>query len=339
VGRRATIRELAAETGLSAATVSRALNGHENVASHTRALVLDTADRMRQPATRRATGDPGLPPMVYLRCPYVLTDYFGLIVSAICETLERHDMAVLLNAGKDAAKQGVLGGLPGRPGVAGAILVLPTEPEEELVRLRDRRFPYVVVDPRLTPPRDVAAVSAAHFAGARSITNHLVDLGHRRIAIIGGPREWLVSDTRLAGYAAPLARLGLLPEPALIRHVTEPNEQQGFAAAQDLLAGPELPTAIVAFNDKMAVGAWRAALARGLRVPADVSIVGFDDLEISRATEPMLTTVRQPLAEMGRMAVNLLSRLLEGHELDALHVELATELVVRGSTGPVPTRH
>ena len=96
------------------------------------------------------------------------------------------------------------------------------------------------------------------------------------------------------------------------------------------------PTALIGFNDKTAVGALAAAAQRGLRVPKDLSIAGFDDIDLAQATSPALTTVRQPLAEMGRMAVSLLIRLLERHRLDALHVELATELIVRGSTGPVP---
>jgi len=339
VARRATIRELAAETGLSVATVSRALNGHVNVASHTRALVLEAAARFGQQDSRGVPSGGNLANAVYLRCPYVLTDYFGLIVSSVCEALERHGIVVVLSAGERAQRHGVLDTLPARAGLTGAIMVLPPESEEELVRLRDRRFPFVVVDPRLSPPRDVAAVSAAHFAGARSVMDHLLELGHRRVAIIGGPQDWLVSDTRLAGFTAPLARRGVLPEPSLVRFVPEPNEEQGYLAAQDLLAMAERPTAIAAFNDKMAVGAWHAAAERGLRVPDDVSITGFDDIDISRATQPMLTTVRQPLAEMGRMAVTLLVQLLERHHLEALHVELATELIVRGSTGPVPSSY
>jgi LacI family transcriptional regulator len=116
----------------------------------------------------------------------------------------------------------------------------------------------------------------------------------------------------------------------------EPNTDNGYRAAGELLDQRPRPTAIVAFNDKMAVGALCAATERGLRVPDDLSIAGFDDIDVSRATQPMLTTVRQPLEEMGRMAVTLLMRLLERHAVEALHVSLATELIVRGSTGPAP---
>jgi LacI family transcriptional regulator len=114
----------------------------------------------------------------------------------------------------------------------------------------------------------------------------------------------------------------------------EPTVRFGYQAAGELLDLPQRPTALAGFNDKTAVGALTAAAERGLRVPEDLSIAGFDDIDLAHATSPKLTTVRQPLAEMGRMAVSLLIRLLDGHRVDALHIELATDLVVRGSTGP-----
>ncbi|WP_309117269.1 LacI family DNA-binding transcriptional regulator [Saccharothrix sp.] len=326
---RATVRDVAAETGLSIATVSRVLNGQANVAEHTRDLVLRAVERLgaQAPKPRNRTR----PGAVHVRCPYLLTDYFGLIVTSVAEELAKHGRRVVLDAGTSAQKTSVLPSLG--PDIAGAVLVLPPEPPEQLVRLRDRKFPFVVVDPRTELPRDVAAVSAAHFAGARKLVAHLVELGHRRIGVLGGPRDWLASDSRSAGYAAALADVGVLPSPELVRHVDEPTEENGYRAANEVLG--ERPTALVAFNDKMAVGALRAARERGLDVPGDVSIAGFDDLDLSRATTPGLTTVRQPVREMGRLAVTLLMRLLDRHEVEALHVELATELVVRDSTGPV----
>ncbi|MCG5217854.1 LacI family DNA-binding transcriptional regulator [Streptosporangium soli] len=329
---------MAAETGLSIATVSRVLNGQANVAPHTRDLVLRAVDRLGDQAPRRR-GAPDAPAGdIYVRCPYLLTDYFGLIVSSIAETIELHGRQVILGAGETAQRTSVLPGLGDRPGIAGAILILPPEPAGELVRLRDRHFPFVVIDPRTPPPRDIVAVSAAHFAGARNLMAHLVELGHRRVGIIGGPRDWLASDARLAGYAASLADVGVLPAAELLRSVAEPNTENGYRAACELLDLPDRPTALVGFNDKMAVGALCAADQRGLTVPGDLSIAGFDDIDVSRATRPMLTTVRQPLEEMGRMAVTLLMRLLDRHTLEALHISLGTELIVRASTGPVPVR-
>jgi LacI family transcriptional regulator len=330
--RRPTVRDIAAHTGVSIATVSRALSGQANVAPHTRELVQRAAHEL---GTRPGRSLGGGQEAVYLRCPYLLTDYFGLIVSSIAETLELHGKTLILNAGEAAQQETVLPALPARPGVSGAIVILPPEPSEQLAALRAREFPFVVVDPRTPVTRDIAAVSAAHFTGARSVTAHLTAHGHRRIGVIAGPRNWLAGQARLAGHASALADAGVLPDPALTR-AGEPTTRFGHQAARELLGLPQPPTALIGFNDKTAVGALAAAAQRGLRVPQDLSIAGFDDIDLAQATSPMLTTVRQPLAEMGRMAVGLLIRLMERHRLDALHVELATELVVRGSTGPVP---
>lgn len=328
-GRRATVRDIAARSGVSIATVSRVLNGHPSVSPSTRQLVEAAISELDTQARGFRAG------AVYLRCPYALTDYFGLIVSSVAEALELHGRTLVLDAGEAAQRKAVLPTLHTRPGISGAIVILPPEPSEELLVLRARGFPFVVVDPRTPVPRDIAAVSAAHFAGARSAARHLTALGHRRIGLIAGPRNWLASQSRQAGHSSALADAGVLPDPALTRS-GEATTAFGRQAAGELLDLPRRPTALICFNDKAAVGALAAAAQRGLRVPDDLSVAGFDDIDLAQATTPALTTVRQPLQEMGRMAVSLLIRLLEGHRLDALHVELATELVIRGSTGSAP---
>lgn len=318
---------------MSIATVSRVMNGHDHVASGTRALVHRAVERLGAPALVRRGAAGGA---IYVRCPYVLTDYFGVIVSSIAETLELHGRRVVLSAGDAGGRRpGVLAGLPQESGIAGAVLLLPPEPEAELEALRAQNFPFVVVDPRSPLSRDIASVSAAHLTASRSVTAHLVQLGHRRIGVIGGPGDWLASQSRIAGHAAALAEAGLLPSPGLLRSI-EPTADRGYEAAGELLDLPVRPTALIAFNDRTAVGALRAAYERNLRVPDDLSITGFDDTDLGRSTVPRLTTVRQPLEEMGRMAVSLLTRLLERHTVDTLHVELATHLVLRESTGPAP---
>jgi LacI family transcriptional regulator len=336
-GRRVTVRDIAAHSGVSIATVSRVLNGQTRVLPETRDLVLRTAERLRarRPGSGAGPGSRSVPGAVYLRCPYLLTDYFGLIVSSIAETLALHGRAVVLDAGTAAQQASVLPSLPSRPGTEGAIVILPPEPGEQLTALRAAGFPFVVVDPRTPVPRDIAAVSAAHFAGARNVTAHLTGLGHRRIGVIAGPHNWLAGQARLAGHASALAEAGAL-HPAELTRAGEPTTEFGYRVAGDLLDLPQRPTALACFNDKTAVGALAAAAERGLRVPADLSVTGFDDIDLAQATSPMLTTVRQPLAEMGRMAVSLLIRLLDGHQLEALHVELATDLIIRSSTAPVP---
>ncbi|MCS7475356.1 LacI family DNA-binding transcriptional regulator [Umezawaea endophytica] len=328
--RRAKVRDIAAETGVSIATVSRVLNDHANVSPRTRDLVLQAVERHQRP-----TAPDGPPRTVYVRCPYLLTDYFGLIVSSIAETLRLHGARMVLDAGEASQGSDVLAGLPDEPGVDAAILILPPEDDERLVALSRRGFPFLVVDPRTAPPPDVPSISAAHLSGARALTSHLVRQGHRDIGVIAGPDVWLAGDARLAGHHAALAQAGVLPSPHLTRHV-EPTIDDGVRAAGELLDGGGRLTALVCFNDKLAVGALQAAHARGLRVPEDLSVAGFDDIDLSRATRPALTTVRQPLQEMGRLAVTQLARVLDGHRPEALHLELSTTLVVRDSTGPAP---
>ncbi|GGL14362.1 LacI family DNA-binding transcriptional regulator [Mangrovihabitans endophyticus] len=330
----ATVRQIAAESGVSIATVSRVLNGYDGVSPQARTAVHTAVDRLEARAAQ-APRRGGAEPAVFVRCPYVLTDYFGLIVSSIAETVELHGRRLILEAGVAAEHRRTLSTLHGQSGIGGAILILPPEAATDLIALRDRGMPFVVIDPRVPMPSDIAAVSAAHFSGARALTAHLVELGHRRVGVIGGPHEWIAGDTRLAGTTAALAAAGVLLPPELVRSVP-PTIADGYRIAAELLDLPDRPTAIVGFNDKVALGALRAAAERGLRVPADVSIAGFDDLELSRATSPPLTTVRQPLEEMGRMAVTLLVRLMEQHRLELLQVDLATELIVRESTGPAP---
>jgi len=325
---RPTVRAIAAEAGVSIATVSRVLTGKAKVAPETQELVHQAVERLGAPTNR-----PVREGAVFVRCPYTLVDYFGVIVSSIAETLDLHNRRLVLNAGEAAQHAPALGSLANDPAIAGAILILPPEPEEELRTLRRQGFPFVVVDPRTPLPADVAAVSAAHTAGARTVTAHLTALGHRVIGVVGGPTEWLSSQARLVGHTSALADIGVLPQPELVRNV-EPTTDQGYHAAIELL--DHRPTALVCFNDKTAVGALRAAHERGLRVPEGLSITGFDDSDISRSTSPPLTTVRQPLEEMGRLAVSLLVRLMERHTVDTLHIELATHLVVRRSTGDVP---
>jgi LacI family transcriptional regulator len=314
--------------------VSRVLNGQANVAPRTREVVLEAVGRLGGQGPPRPRADLGA---IYIRCPYLLDEYFGPMVSSVVETVELHGMTAILNAGKAARGTAALATLPGRPGVGGGVLILPPESGPELERLRDRGFAFVVLDPRTPPPRDIVAVSAAHMTGARNVMTHLVGLGHRRIGIIGGPQDWLVTDARMTGYVAALADVGVLPSPDLLRFVPEPTVEDGYRAACALLDQVERPTALVGFNDKIAVGALRAGRERGLRVPQDLSVAGFDDTTVSQATDPMLTTVRQPLAELGRMAVTMLIRMIQRHELDARHVELATDLVVRGSTAAPPS--
>ena len=335
---RVTVRAIAAETGLSIATISRVLNGGDNVAAQTRERVRQVVerlgDRAPEPRRRPTARAAGLP--VFVRCPYLLTDYFGHIVTSVAETLALHGRGMLLDAGTAVVESTVVRELPRRRAACGAVLILPPEPQADLAALAARGYPFVLVDPRTSVPRDMMSVSAAHFSGARAVTRHLIEFGHRRIGMVTGPPDWRTRDDRVGGHLAALAEAGVLGDQTLMAH-GEPATETGVRAGGQLLDQRPRPTAVVCFNDKVAVGVMEAAAARGLRVPEDLSVTGFDDLDVSRATTPRLTTVRQPLQEMGRTAVTMLMRQLDGHPHEALSMELETRLIVRGSTGPAPS--
>jgi LacI family transcriptional regulator, galactose operon repressor len=331
---RVTIREIAELAGVSIATVSRVVNGRDDVAPETRDLVTRVIQERGYTANRSARGlSAGSTELIGVLVPLVYPAYFSAILAGVAEALAERDRQIVLSptGGEHDREVSVLDRLHGL--TDGALIILPEESSEELERLLDSGYRFVVLDPLMPLDERIPSVSAAHTSGADQAMRHLLGLGHRRIAQITGPRGWLATEDRRLGYRAALAAAGILPDPAL-EVESVPEIAPGREAAEYLLDLPEPPTAIFAFNDNIAIGATQAARARGLSVPGDLSVVGFDDVEHATIVTPALTTVRQPLAEMGRTAVSLLNRLLERQRFETLHVELATRLVVRESTAP-----
>jgi LacI family transcriptional regulator len=333
---RLNIRQIADLAGVSIATVSRVLNGRGDVSEETREVVSRVIRENGYTANRNARGlSAGRTGLVGVLVPLVYPAYFSGILAGAAEALSERDFQIVLSptGGEHDREVSIVDRLHGL--TDGAMIILPEESSEELERLLDSGFRFVVLDPLMPLEERIPSVSAAHMSGADQAMKHLLDLGHRRVGQISGPRGWVATEDRRRGYRAALAAAGILPDPALEREA-EPEIDAGRAAAEQLLDLSELPTAIFAFNDNIAIGAIQAARARGLRVPEDLSVVGFDDVEHATIVTPALTTVRQPLAEMGRTGVSLLMRLLEGQRFETLHVELATRLVVRDSTAPPP---
>jgi len=334
---RTTIRDIADLAGVSIATVSRVLNDRPDVAPDTRETVLQVVREHGFNRSRTARGlSRGRTGFVGLTLPLVADAYFGPILSGASEALYEADLRIVLSPTlhEHDREVSLLERLVSES-TDGAILILPEESEDELKALQALGYPFVVVDPRERPPDGIPCVAAMHASGAKQATEHLLDLGHRRIAAIAGQEHWYATEERLLGMRAALAGAGILADPQLIRF-SNWQEPSGVLAAEALLSLPEPPTAIFAFNDNVAIGALNAARARGLRIPDDLSIVGFDDTAQATIIRPQLTTVRQPLAELGRTGVSLLTRLIEGQRLDALRMELSTTLVIRDTTGPVP---
>ena len=339
-GKRMTIREIADLAGVSIATVSRVLNGRDDVADETRDAVRRVIREHGYTANRNARGlSAGRTGLVGVLVPLVFPAYFAEILAGAAEALYEQEMRVVLSPTQHehAREVSLLDRLMHGGATDGALIVLPGESSEELERALDAGYPFVVVDPLMPLDDRIPSVSAAHMSGADQAMRHLLSLGHRHIGAITGPPGWVATEDRRRGYRAALAAAGIPFDPAL--EVEADFEiTDGEEAAQTLLGIRNPPTAVFAFNDNIAIGTMRAARERGLRIPEDVSIVGFDDVEHASIVTPSLTTVRQPLAEMGRTAVSLLVRLLEHQSVETLSIQLATRLVVRESTAPPRAR-
>jgi LacI family transcriptional regulator len=334
---RPTIRDIAAYAGVSITTVSRVLNDRPDVAPETREAVLEvirglnfTSNRAHRPALSGRTG------LVGVTIPEVLGDYFAQLITGFTEALYELDMqAVLCPTFHHQERELTLVNQLLERRIDGAILVLPDESKEDLLRLKEKGFPFVVADEGYALDGQFPLVAAANMAGAIEATEHLLGLGHRRIGLIKGIPGFVATEDRTSGYRAALSAAGIRPDP-LLEADGEFRTVQGRAAATQLLDLAERPTAIFACNDEMAVAVLQEARARGIRVPEDLSVVGFDDTMVAQIAVPALTTVHQPLEEVGRMAVNLLTRIIDEPPAHPIRLEVGTRLIVRDSTGPAP---
>jgi LacI family transcriptional regulator len=333
---RTTIRDVAAHVGVSVATVSRVLNGRPDVSPRTREAILEYIREQGYSSNRNARSlAGGRTGLIGLAVPFV-DSYFGLIVAGAAEALaERDSRLVLCLTEQQHDREVTLLDRLMHGTTDGGLILLPSETASELRGLQQRGYPFVVIDPMMPLDDDLPVVATAHWQGARMATEHLIELGHRRIAVITGRPGWVASIDRLAGYRSAMATAGLPLDPDLVA-TGDWYIEAGITGAHALLRLPNRPTAIFAFNDNMAIGVMQVARELGLRIPEDLSVVGFDDIEMSAFLNPPLTTVRQPLREMGRVACGLLARIIEGQKVETTGIELANRLIVRSSTAPPP---
>jgi LacI family transcriptional regulator len=333
--KRPTLAAIAAEAGVSLPTVSKVVNGRADVAPSTRALIERLLDEHDYPRPGQRQGRrPGLVDLVFndLDSPWAVE-----ILRGVEEFCSAHGSAVAISAVRHGnARPTSWTSTLAHQNTDGVIVVTSELTADQFKRLRADDIPLVVVDPVNLPGPDVPSIGATNWAGGLAATEHLLRLGHQRIGIITGPPSYLCSRARLDGYRFALEQAGVIVDPVLVRHGDFQHEG-GFARAGELLDLSLPPTAIFAGSDQQALGVYEAARQRGLRVPQDLSVVGFDDLPVARWLSPPLTTVRQPLADMGRAAAETLLRLIEGVQPHSRRVELSTELVVRESTSP-PTK-
>jgi len=326
-----TIIDVARAAGVSYATVSRVINSKENVKPKTRERVLLAMTRLGYVVDQRARSlAGGRSQVIGLLVHDVGTSYIGEIIRGIDAELASAQYELLLytthrHKTKESAHVATL-----TRGLAdGLLLVLPRNPGAYLETLRQYRFPHVLIDHRGLD-EETPAVAAANRQGAYDATKYLAELGHQRIGFITGTMDQRCAQDRLEGYKAALADHEVAFDPELVR---EGNFFQplGYTGASALLELPHPPTAIFASNDVSAFGVMEAVREHNLHIPEGVSVVGFDDIPQAARVHPPLTTVRQPLEEMGRIATRMLLEYIEDPQRPIERVELPTELVLRQS--------
>ena len=327
MNRRTTINDVALAAGVSVATVSKAINGRYGVSAETMSNVMSVVAELGYESSliatsmrRRSTNVIGV--LVAEFEPFALQ-----LLRGVSTALENTDYDVLAYAGTVSAgdhlgwERRSLSRLGGTL-IDGAILVTPTTTRAET------SVPIVAVDPHVGAD-DSATVSVANFEGARAATEHLISLGHRRIAHLRGRLDLESAQGREQGYRSALEAAGIPFESALVAEGGY-RAADSTAGAHAILDLPDTPTAVFAANDLSAIEMMRVAAERGLQVPADVSVVGFDDILDAASHAPQLTTVRQPLPEMGTAAVRMLLDMLHGQRPEP--IRMPTTLIVREST-------
>lgn len=329
--------DVAAAAGISVATVSRALTRPDIVSEETLAKVKEAIARTgyvynaaAADFTRQRSNLVGL--IVFTMRSSIQSE----LIDGVQTRLHEGGFALIVgNSQYDPETEARLIQLFEERKLAGAIVAESTDTNRDaLRRLSDSGVP-VVITWELTDDAEFDCVGIDNRAAAFTATRHLIDLGHRRIGLIAGRYDRIERVRhRFEGYATALAEAGIELDASLC-HQGAPTLETGEAAMAQLLDHGAPPTAVFAASDTLALGALSAATIRGVRVPRDLSIIGFDDLEFSRFTCPPLTTMRVPVHEMGRVAASLIAETGRPASGAARRIALPTELVVRGSTSPI----
>lgn len=338
--RRVTINDVARASGVSCSTVSRVLSGYEFVRETTRSRVMEAVEHLGFVANLQARSlASGRSQIIGLLVPNLDNSYVGTIAQGIDQELAHANYDLMLytshrHPGKESFYvSAIANGL-----TEGLLLVAPLVPTTYLDVLREQDFPYILID-----QADIAensnVVEATNRQGAYEATRYLCQLGHTRIAFITGALTIRSAVDRLEGYKAALIDCDIPVREALIIG-GDYQQRTAYEATQSLLqdVSPS-PTAIFASNDLSAFGAMDAVREYGLRIPEDISIIGFDDIPQASLVYPKLTTVRQPLAQMGQVAVKMLLERIENQSRPPQRVALATQLVIRDSCGAYQAQH
>ncbi|WP_161975377.1 LacI family DNA-binding transcriptional regulator [Tengunoibacter tsumagoiensis] len=338
--KRFTIAQIAAAAGVSIATVSKVINQRSDVSAATRARV-ERVIAERGYVTNRISVSlkkerMGLVNLVVpsLHAPSCLEILRGveemlpqahLRLTLTCAHTAENDERQWLNSVIDGSVEGV-------------VLVLAEETERYWHQLRTQGLPFVIIDRPGELGPNSPSVSTTHWAGGRAAVQYLHSLGHRHIGFILDSQAMSCTRDRLAGYRAALEE-ARIPFNADLIHYGSTTLNAGYVETGKLLDQDHPPTALLTETDEQALGAYRALHERGIRIPEEVSVISFEETILAHTITPSLTTIRQPLYEMGRTAVTMLQNLLEGKALNGTRVELATPLIERNSCGPRRRSH
>ena len=335
-GRDVTITDVAKEARVSHATVSRVINNKDNVRPATRQRVLKTMEKLGYQVNFQArTLAGGSSKVIGLLVHGLGNPYIGEVTSGIDEECNRaHYDMMLYTTRREQSKEAGYANLLMKGVTDGLLIILPQHPDNYLTYLREKAFPYVLVDHRGEDDQDTSVI-CNNFKGAYKAVEHLLELGHRRIACITGTAESHSAQERLKGYRRALLDHGVMVDPAWIAR-GDFMQLGGYHAASRLLDRDDGGiTAVFACSDLMAFGCIDAARERGLAVPENLSIIGFDDIPQAGYMHPALTTVHQPLSEMGRVATRMLLDKIQRPDQLPQKIELPTNLIVRQTTKPL----
>jgi LacI family transcriptional regulator len=329
----ATIRDVARVAGVSVSTVSRVLNGKTDVAERTRQAVYEAMDAISYTVSPVALSLVGARTrLLGVLARHLSEEFSTALIRGIFEVGEREGYDVFLTASlRSRDRTAALL----RSVCDGLIVVSPGLDTEPDLALLEKGRPVVFFERHESSPES-ALVTTTNRQGVSELIRHLVGLGHRRIGFVTGRMSLPSSRERLEGYREALDEAGILHDPSLIIEGSF-DRQSGLLAGRTLLGLPARPTAIVASNDLEAFGVLLAAQEAGLRVPDQLSVAGFDDIPMSEHVHPPLTTVHQPMYEMGVRAARMLIGWVEGERPEPSQVVLPTHLVIRGSSGPPAT--
>lgn len=334
--KRPTMKDVAEHAGVSLSTVSYVVNDSGPVAEARRARVLDairvldyTPNESARSLKRRSASTIGLV------VPDLGNQFFALVAEGVERAASERDVLVVLCApeatGKDESQHAAL--LRGQR-LDGVIYLSGSGTPASTILELSRNGPVVLVDEQI-PGFDLPAVVSDGRRGAGEIARHVLGFGHERLAVIGGPAPLWTAEQRLAGYREAFAAAGINPDEVPV-YEGDYHQDSGLRLAEEALAGApgKRPTALLCANDLMAIGALEYCKSAGIRVPEDVSIVGFDDVPIAALVTPRLTTVRQPAREMGERATELLFEIFEDPDQAGAAEPFPTTVQLRDSVAP-----